>query len=280
MSGWSQAQVDARFYALVADLAGAPQEIIDPATGQVEGRVAQSLYGKRTWAGGVSSPLLFAGQYEDVESGWVYNRFRFYQPLLGSYNAQDPLGLAPRVASGQGYVDHAALLVDVHGLMAHNALSSKNVGRAKFVQNRINGIKDQVLRDWNGGSWGAATGEGGKRLSAGQLDNIRDQYWPRQMHRGTSIDQELKRRVRNDKILTELGVESTPQGASGPDFKLTLYEDSGPVDMWYDLTTDKAWSYHYKKYGPVPGLAEHAHQLLYRDGGYSKNDLFGKVAPL
>ena len=36
----------------MADLAGA-QEIIDPATGQVEGRVAQSLYGKRTWAGGV-----------------------------------------------------------------------------------------------------------------------------------------------------------------------------------------------------------------------------------
>jgi len=119
VSGWSQAQVDARFYALVADLAGAPQEIIDPATGQVEGRVAQSLYGKRTWAGGVSSPLLFAGQYEDVESGWVYNRFRFYQPLLGSYNAQDPLGLAPRVASGQGYVDHAAFWVDVLGLKSH-----------------------------------------------------------------------------------------------------------------------------------------------------------------
>ena len=68
----------------------------------------QSLYGKRTWAGGVSSPLLFAGQYEDAESGWVYNRFRYYQPVVGSYNAQDPLGLAPRVASGQGYVDHAA----------------------------------------------------------------------------------------------------------------------------------------------------------------------------
>ncbi|WP_353959082.1 RHS repeat-associated core domain-containing protein [Corynebacterium auriscanis] len=68
--------------------------------------MAQSLYGKRTWCGGVSSPLLFAGQYEDAESGWVYNRFRYYQPVVGSYNAQDPLGLAPRVASGQGYVDH------------------------------------------------------------------------------------------------------------------------------------------------------------------------------
>ncbi|WP_290182876.1 RHS repeat-associated core domain-containing protein [Corynebacterium auriscanis] len=103
----------------MADVAGAPQEIIDPATGQVEGWVTQSLYGKRTWCGGVSSPLLFAGQYEDAESGWVYNRFRYYQPVVGSYNAQDPLGLAPRVASGQGYVDHAAHWVDVLGLKCH-----------------------------------------------------------------------------------------------------------------------------------------------------------------
>ena len=51
----------------------------------------------------------------------MYNRFRFYEPLLGSYNAQDPLGLAPRVASGQGYVDHAAFWGDVLGLVGKNA---------------------------------------------------------------------------------------------------------------------------------------------------------------
>ena len=37
-------------------------------------------------------------------------------PALGGYNAQDPLGLAPRLASAQGYVDHAAHWVDVLGL--------------------------------------------------------------------------------------------------------------------------------------------------------------------
>ena len=100
--------MDAVFYALVGDLAGAPQEIIDPHTGQVEGRVIQSLYGQRSWTGGVSGPLLFAGQFVDTESGWAYNRFRFYSPALGGFNAQDPLGLAPRIASAQGYVDHAA----------------------------------------------------------------------------------------------------------------------------------------------------------------------------
>ena len=29
------------------------------------------------------SPVLFAGQYEDHESGWVYNRFRFCDPAGG-----------------------------------------------------------------------------------------------------------------------------------------------------------------------------------------------------
>ena len=117
----SQARVDAVFYALVGDLAGAPQEIIDPHTGRVEGRVIQSLYGQRSWAGSVSSPLLFAGQFVDAESGWAYNRFRFYSPVLAGFNAQDPLGLAPRIASAQGYVDHAAYWVDVLGLMSGEA---------------------------------------------------------------------------------------------------------------------------------------------------------------
>ena len=127
-AGWSQARVDATFYALVCDLAGAPQELINTTTGTVEGHTTQTLYGKRTWSGRCTSPLLFAGQYEDAESGWAYNRFRYYNPTLGAYNAQDPLGLAPRLASAQGYVDHAAYWVDFFGLLSciiNNAIKGR-----------------------------------------------------------------------------------------------------------------------------------------------------------
>ena len=58
----------------------------------------------------------------------MYNRFRHYSPTLGAFNAQDPLGLAPRLASAQGYVDHAAFWVDVLGLKACPTL---NGGRYK-----------------------------------------------------------------------------------------------------------------------------------------------------
>ena len=106
--GWSQRQVDAVFYAMVADLAGAPQELIDLDDGSVAGWVTQSLYGRRCWRG-VDSPLLFIGQYEDQESGWVYNRFRFYDPWSGVYGSQDPLGVAPNPATPYEYVGNPAL---------------------------------------------------------------------------------------------------------------------------------------------------------------------------
>ena len=107
--GWSQQRVDAVFYSMVCDLAGAPKELIDPTTGEVVGYATYTLFGKRHWAGTVSTPLLFTGQYEDTESGWVYNRFRYYDPHAGVYNAQDPLGLLANLGTAQGYVTNPVI---------------------------------------------------------------------------------------------------------------------------------------------------------------------------
>ena len=114
--GWSQQRVDAVFYSMVCDLAGAPKELINPTTGEVVGYATYTLFGKRHWAGTVNTPLLFTGQYEDAESGWVYNRFRYYDPHAGVYNAQDPLGLLANLGTAQGYVTNPVNWVDVLGL--------------------------------------------------------------------------------------------------------------------------------------------------------------------
>ena len=100
----------------MSDLAGSPQELIDPDTGAVTGHARQSLYGIRRWYGDDVSPLLYADQYLDYESGWAYNRFRFYDPSAGIYNAQDPLGVLPSLGSAQAYVSHAAHEIDFLGL--------------------------------------------------------------------------------------------------------------------------------------------------------------------
>ena len=116
--GWPQERVDAVFYSMVCDLAGAPKELINPTTGEVVGYATYTLFGKRHWAGTVSTPLLFTGQYEDAESGWVYNRFRYYDPHAGVYNAQDPLGLLANLGTAQGYVTNPVIWVDVFGLQS------------------------------------------------------------------------------------------------------------------------------------------------------------------
>ncbi|MFC2518225.1 MAG: DUF6531 domain-containing protein [Corynebacterium matruchotii] len=116
--GWPQERVDAVFYSMVCDLAGAPKELINPTTGEVVGYATYTLFGKRHWAGTVGTPLLFTGQYEDTESGWVYNRFRYYDPHAGVYNAQDPLGLLANLGTAQGYVTNPVIWVDVLGLQS------------------------------------------------------------------------------------------------------------------------------------------------------------------
>ncbi len=68
---------------------------------------AFSGFGKLVWKGepdlhrGVRStfreveiPWRYPGQYEDVELGLVYNRYRYYDPSTGQYLSPDPLGVA------------------------------------------------------------------------------------------------------------------------------------------------------------------------------------------
>ena len=126
--GWPQQRVDAAFYSMVCDLAGAPKELINPTTGEIVGYATYTLFGKRHWAGEVSTPLLFTGQYEDTESGWVYNRFRYYDPHAGVYNAQDPLGLLANLGTAQGYVTNPVTWVDVLGL--------KGCKRSRYARRR------------------------------------------------------------------------------------------------------------------------------------------------
>ncbi|MBO2013010.1 DUF6531 domain-containing protein [Hymenobacter negativus] len=60
-------------------------------------------------------PFRYQGQYEDVETGLYYNRFRYYDPEIGQYISQDPIGMA----GGDrfyGYVYDPSTWVDVLGL--------------------------------------------------------------------------------------------------------------------------------------------------------------------
>jgi len=163
------------FYALVADLARAPQELIDPDDGSVAGRVTQSLYGRRCWRG-VDSPLLFIGQYEDQESGWVYNRFRFYDPWSGVYGSQDPLGVAPNPATPQGYVANPVLWVDPNALKAcSGVLSDAMLTMMRQVDDIA--VNDKTLRNIFNVA-GMVDMDGNIYLASGAMHNLDPSRYP------------------------------------------------------------------------------------------------------
>ncbi|WEO94960.1 RHS repeat-associated core domain-containing protein [Streptomyces sp. FXJ1.172] len=91
-----QKEIDSRFFAIVTDLAGTPNELVDE-QGDIAWRTRSTLWGTTAWAADSTAytPLRFPGQYYDPETGLHYNYFRTYDPETARYLTPDPLGLTP-----------------------------------------------------------------------------------------------------------------------------------------------------------------------------------------
>ncbi|WP_224240704.1 DUF6531 domain-containing protein [Hyalangium gracile] len=85
---------DAR-YSILTDHLGTPTAMYDGA-GREVWSASSDVYGNLETRTGERSacPFRFPGQYEDSETGLFYNRFRYYDPAIGRYVSQDPIGLA------------------------------------------------------------------------------------------------------------------------------------------------------------------------------------------
>ncbi|POA50374.1 type IV secretion protein Rhs [Pseudomonas sp. MPR-ANC1] len=80
------------------DHLGTPQELTDE-SGNIAWSAQYKAWGVASeeyspWAQrqGVRNPIRFQGQYHDVETGLHYNRYRYYDPGIGRFISQDPIG--------------------------------------------------------------------------------------------------------------------------------------------------------------------------------------------
>ncbi|TDC15319.1 hypothetical protein E1265_26895 [Streptomyces sp. 8K308] len=121
-----QREFDRRFFAIVTDLVGSPTHLIEE-TGAPAWTGRSSLWGSGPAIsdGTTSIPLRLPGQYVDEETGWHYNYFRHYDPGVGRYVSQDPLGLLPG-PNPYAYPHNPLTWTDLLGLAAHEGLIPYN----------------------------------------------------------------------------------------------------------------------------------------------------------
>ena len=118
-------------FSIVTDYLGTPAGMYD-ATGEKVWEMDLSIYGEvRNLEGWREAcPFRYPGQYEDVETGLYYNRFRYFDPEIGGYVSQDPIGLLGGIAL-YGYVPDPCNWVDELGL--EKCYRQKNRGGYRLV---------------------------------------------------------------------------------------------------------------------------------------------------
>jgi len=101
---------------IVCDYLGTPQEMYDDG-GQKVWEGVLDIYGRIITLKGERGdlPFRYQGQYEDVETGLYYNRFRYYDAAVGGYISQDIIGLAGG-ARLHSYVKDVNIWTDPNGL--------------------------------------------------------------------------------------------------------------------------------------------------------------------
>ena len=104
-------------YSILTDHLGTPYEAYDE-NGQKVWSAEYDLYGNIHTLSGEKGfiPFRYQGQYEDIETGLYYNRFRYYSPDSGTYISQDPIRLAGNNPNFYGYTFDSNTEVDVWGL--------------------------------------------------------------------------------------------------------------------------------------------------------------------
>ncbi|WP_143735647.1 RHS repeat domain-containing protein, partial [Microbulbifer mangrovi] len=98
------------------DHLGTPDTLTN-ASGEVVWNVSYKSYGNIAVAQceDIAQPIRFQGQYCDEESGLHYNRHRYFDPLLGQFTTQDPVGLMGG-DNGYMYAPNPVRWVDPYGL--------------------------------------------------------------------------------------------------------------------------------------------------------------------
>jgi RHS repeat-associated protein len=120
-------KVSGKWFDYVTTPIGTPTELVDD-TGQVGWAATFTAYGmlEAEQKTETDTPLRFPGQYADPETGLFYNRFRYYDPLVGRYMSPDPISVEGGL-NEYAYARNPIGWIDPLGLANGAALNSSMV---------------------------------------------------------------------------------------------------------------------------------------------------------
>jgi RHS repeat-associated protein len=107
-------------YSIVTDQRNIPLEMIDK-YGNIVWAAEFFAWGTqaKSYSSESNCPIRFHGQWFDVETGFHYNLFRYYDPSIGRYICQDPIGLHGGMDL-YGYARNPIEYCDPYGLQPPN----------------------------------------------------------------------------------------------------------------------------------------------------------------
>jgi len=161
-------------YSVITDHLGTPTMMVNNKGGQAVWKCKLNIYGQKRLADGGNTEeencnFRYPGQYEDVETGLYYNRFRYYDPDMGGYTQRDPIGLSGGNPTVYGYVWSTLLEVDPWGL----AQFFRSMSRSEYFDihdNGWRGIDGTMDFKWfandfdSAATWGQAMGHAGDKF--------------------------------------------------------------------------------------------------------------------
>ncbi|AAY40019.1 RHS repeat domain-containing protein [Pseudomonas syringae] len=121
-----EGEVENKVYYFHTDQIGTPLEMTD-AEGQIVWQAKYRAWGavEKLVVNEVEQNLRFQGQYFDAETGLHYNTFRYYDPEIGRFITQDPIGLLGGF-NLYGYCRNPTAWIDPLGLDWNYFLSNED----------------------------------------------------------------------------------------------------------------------------------------------------------
>ncbi len=148
-----EGEAESTLYYFHTDQIGTPLEMTD-IDGQIVWQATYKAWGslEALTVNEVEQNLRFQGQYFDEETGLHYNTFRYYDPGVGRFITQDPIGLAGG-NNLYSYAPNPMEWIDPLGLCKNSSSGAKGIGAAVDDTTKALPAPRQIDASWSASTY-------------------------------------------------------------------------------------------------------------------------------